>query len=1013
VTFASPAAGGGRGGRSASGAPARRNRALIVTLVVIGVVILGFTLFSGFYTDLLWYQSVDASNVFSTQLYTRLGLLLVFGGLMALVVGINMWIAYRVRPVFRLMSPEQASLERYRMALDPLRRLAIIGIPLLLGLLSGVSATAAWKDWLLFRNSTPFGSTDTTFNVDLSFYVFTLPFLRFLVGFLFAAVVLAFLLSVVVHYVYGGIRLQPADDRFSRAAQAHLSILVGVFVLLKAVAYWLDRYELTLSTDDFVAGVTYKDANALLPGQTILMYISIICAVLFFVSAFRKSATFAITGLVLLAGSALVIGSIYPSFVQQFQVKPTELLRESPYIQNNIDATRASYGLDKVSVQQYATTVPPVTSSTVAASSSTIANIRLLDPNVVGPTFQQNQANKTYYKFPDTLDIDRYVLKDTPSSKSTTRGAVIGLREVNLGGLQSDQRSWSIDHVIYTHGFGAVAAYDNTINTATGEPSYFEQGLPPTGLLTIDQPRVYFGEYSPPFSIVGAPEGSAPRELDYATDATGTTGKTPQQSNYTYTGKGGIPVGSPLNRLMFALKYQDTNIILSDLVNTDSRILEVRDPRDRVQKIAPWLQIDGDPYPVVVDGKIVWMVDGYTTTDQYPNSTPTSFGDATADTLTTASKNVSGQARENVNYIRNSVKATVDAYDGTVTLYAWEKNDPILQTWMKAFPGLVQPLEAMPPSILEHVRYPEDLFKVQRQIFTKYHVTDPDGFFSGQDFWTVPNDPTISKTQPIAAQPPYYLQVQAIGSNSSTFSLTTTLAPQKRQTLAALMAANSEPGPNYGKISVLQLPTTTTIPGPAQVQNNFESDPTAAKDLTLYRTGGSDVEFGNLLSLPVAGGVLYVEPVYVARAGTDGFPLLRKVFAGFGNNVAYEDTLSAALAKVFGTTSPPSNPANPGTGSGSPSPTPSNTGNLTAQQQLTIAIAQAQAAYDDGLKALAAGNFTAYGIAQDKLKQALADAAVAQKAIVGTADAPATTATPSVTPAPIATASPTATTAVS
>jgi len=344
VTFASPAAGGGRGGRASGDAPARRNRALLFTLVVIGVVVFGFTLFAGFYTDLLWFQSVDASSVFTTQLLTKLGLMVFFGGLMALIVGLNMWLAYRFRPVFRLMSPEQASLERYRMALDPLRRVAIIGIPLLLGLLAGVSATSEWKDWLLFRNSTPFNSTDAIFGVDISFYVFILPFLRFVVGFLFAAVVLAFLASVVVHYVYGGIRLQPADDRFSRAAQAHLSVLIGIFVLLKALAYWLDRFEVTLSTDDFVPGVTYKDANALLPGQSILMYISIICAVLFFVSAFRKGLTFAITGLVLLAGSALVIGSIYPSFVQTVQVKPTEPQREAPYIQNNIDATRASYG---------------------------------------------------------------------------------------------------------------------------------------------------------------------------------------------------------------------------------------------------------------------------------------------------------------------------------------------------------------------------------------------------------------------------------------------------------------------------------------------------------------------------------------------------------------------------------------------------------------------------------------------------------------------------------------------
>ncbi|MBI1376794.1 MAG: UPF0182 family protein [Frankiales bacterium] len=991
MTFASPAAGGGRGGRPASASRSRRNRALIWTLVVIGVIVLGFSLFSGFYTDLLWYESVDATNVFSTQLLTRLALLVVFGGLMAVIVGVNMWIAYRVRPVFRQLSPEQASLERYREALDPLRRVAVIGIPLILGLLAGVSATSEWKDWLLFRNSTAFGTTDAVFGVDLSFYVFTLPFLRFVVGFLFAAVVLAFLASLVVHYIYGGIRLQPADDRMSRAAQAHLAVLIGVFVLLKAAAYWLDRYEVTLSTDDFVPGVTYKDANALIPGQTILMYISVICAVLFFVSAFRRGLTLATTSLVLLAGSAIVIGSLYPAFVQQFQVRPTEQVREAPYIQNNIDATRAAYGLDGVTVQNYAAS-PSASTDAIKASSGTLDNIRLLDPAVVGPTFQQYQANRTYYRFPDSLDIDRYTLGDKQ------RGTVIGVREVNLNGIDPSQRSWAVDHVVYTHGFGVVAAYDNTV-TSAGAPSFFEQGLPPSGLLTIDQPRIYFGEYSPQYSIVGAPAGSEPRELDYATDSGST--------NYTYTGTGGIPVGSPLNRLLFAIKYQDSNIILSDLINSDSRILEVRDPRDRVEKVAPWLQVDGDPYPIVADGRVLWVVDGYTTTDQYPNSTPISFGDATTDTLTTQAKNVAGQTRDNVNYIRNSVKATVDAYDGTVTLYQWDQSDPILATWMKAFPGSVQPLSSMPPSVLEHVRYPEDIFKVQRQIFTRYHVTDPTGFYTGNDFWTVPNDPTTSATAPVAAQPPYYLQVQPVGSATPVFSLTTTLAPQKRNTLAAFMAVNSEPGPGYGKISVLQLPSTTTIPGPAQVQNNFKSDPVASKDITLLDAGGSDVVFGNLLSLPVAGGVLYVEPLYVRQAGSEGFPLLRKVFAGFGNKVAYEDTLGQALASVFsgsGVVVPPGTGDGGDTGTGSPSPSPSS--QLTLQQQLTAALAEAQAAYDAGVKALAANDFTAYGAAQKRLERALAAAAAAQAALTGSTSTASPSASPSATPQAAATSPP-------
>ncbi len=459
---------------------------------------------------------------------------------------------------------------------------------------------------------------------------------------------------------------------------------------------------------------------------------------------------------------------------------------------------------------------------------------------------------------------------------------------------------------------------------------------------------------------------------------------------------------------MFAVKYQEPNMVLSDLINPDSRILEVRDPRDRVQKVAPWLEVDGDPYPIVADGHVLWVVDGYTTTAQYPDATPTSFGDATADTVTQAARNVATQPRDQVNYIRNSIKATVDAYDGTVTLYQWDKTDPIVQTWMKAFPGTVQPLESMPASVLAHVRYPEDLFKVQRQIFAKYHVTDPTGFYSGQDFWTVPNDPT----QPTAstAQPPYYLQVQMPGMSTPAFSLTTTFAPQKRNTLAAFMAVSSDPGPDYGKIRVLQLPSNTTIPGPAQVQNNFESDPTTSQQLSLLRKGGSEVDMGNLLSLPVAGGVLYVEPVYLRAATTDGYPLLQKVLAGYGGKVSFRNTLGEALADVFGITTNTTPPVGVGSGGSSPSPSPSVSGNLSAQQRLSAAIAAAQAAYDEGRTALAKGDFAAYGVAQDKLAAALAAAAAAQQelGIAGATPSPSAGAT-SPSPSPSATSSGTST----
>jgi uncharacterized membrane protein (UPF0182 family) len=952
----------------------RRGRVLVTTLVVVAVVVAGFILFTNFWTDLLWYRSVDATSVFSTTLVTRVGLFLGFGAFMAVVVGFNAWLPYRVRPILQAMNAEQASLERYRTALDPLRRVLLIAVPTVLGLLAGASASSEWQTWLLWRNATPFGVTDPQFGLDVSFYAFTLPALRFILGFLFATVVLAFIAAVVVHYIYGGLRLQSPDGRASAAARAHLCVLVGIFALLKAGAYLLDRYDLAVSQSGLVPGLTYADVHAVLPAKNILTIIALICAALFFLAAFRGGWRLAVTSFVLLLVASGLIGGLYPTFVESVEVKPTEVVKESPYIARSIAATRAAYGVDGAQSTLYPAADTP-NAADLKASLGTTQNVRLLDPTVVSPAFAALEQNRTYYSFANPLDIDRYTIN------GKQQGTVIGVREINVAGIPADQRNWATDHIIYTHGFGVVAAYDNT-STPDGKPSFFENGLPPSGALTITQPRIYYGENSPTYSIVGGPAGSAPQELDYPPN------NQQDVTKFTYSGTGGIPVGSLLNRLLFTVKYQEPTILLSDLVNSDSRILEVRDPSARVQKLAPWLTLDGDPYPAVIDGRIVWIVDGYTTTDAYPYSKSVSLSDATTDSVTASGSSVSAQSAQDVNYMRNSVKATVDAYDGTVTLYAWDEQDPVLQTWSKAFPGLIQPRSAISPDLMAHLRYPADLFKVQRQILSQYHVTDPNTFYSGTDFWSIPADPAKSVPQ---AQPPYYLQVQMPGTSSPTFSLTTTFAPQKRPTLAAFMAVDSQPGPGYGKIQILELPGNTTIPGPTQQQNNFETDAVAKAQLTLLRgSGASDILYGNLLSLPVAGGVLYVEPVYIQAQGSGSYPLLKKVFVGFGQKVAFRDTLSEALGDVFGITTPNPQPV---------TPPPPNTG--TVRQQLAAAIADAQAAYTAAQNALKAGNFAQYGAQQAKLGAALARIAAAEKALeaaVGGTSASGSTASP--TPSP-------------
>ena len=953
---------------------------MLPTIIILVAIVVGFVIFTGFYTDWLWFDSVEATSVYSTTLWTRLALFATFGLTMALVTAGTMWLAYRLRPTVTTLTPEQASLERYRMALYPFRVIALIAIPLVLGLLAGLSASAEWETFLGWRNATDFGITDPQFGLDVGFYVFTYPFLRFVLGFAFAVIILSILIGAAVHYLYGGLRLQPKGDRASVAFQVHLSALVAVFLLLKAVAYWLDRFGLAVKSEPLVQGFTglkYVDANAVLPSLTILTFVAILVAALFIVNMFIRNWVLPAIGLGMMILTSLIIGGVYPAIVQQFQVRPSELVREQPYIANNITATRDAFDIADADVQDYPGTVSPPTTEVISANAGTLDNIRLLDPALVSTTFNQLQQIRSYYSFTDKLDVDRYDLENG------MRGAVVALREIDVDSIPADQQNWANSHAVYTHGFGFVAAYDNTAES-NGNPDFFEFDIPPRGILGVEQPRIYFGELSPDFSIVGAPEGTAPVELDYPDDASPTG-----QVNNTYTGNGGSPIGSLFQRIVFATKFQDTNILLTDLINEDSRVLWDRDPLTRVQKIAPWLTLDQDPYPAVIDGRIVWLVDGFTTSNEYPNSSRVSLSDATSDSITVRSGTAALGPRDDLNYMRNAVKATVDAYEGTVTLYAWDEEDPILQTWRKAFPDVVQDRSEMPIEVEQHVRYPQDLFKVQRTIMTRYHVTDPATFYNGTDFWIVPFDPTQAIQQ---YQPPYYLTLQMPGTSNPAFSLTTTFAPQRRPTLAAFMSADSAPGPDYGKIRVLQLPSNTTIPGPTQVQNNFEADPDIASQLSLLRRGGSEVDLGNLLSLPFNDGLLYVEPVFL-RAAQDGYPLLRKVLVGYGANVALADTLDEALAEVFSTNPTPTPEPTPDPDpdpNPDPDPTPTPDPNPDGDPfvELSLALQDAQAAIDRGNAALARGDFAGFGEAQADLEAALQRAAAAEARINGSSGEP-------------------------
>jgi uncharacterized membrane protein (UPF0182 family) len=918
----------------------------IVILVVLSGVLLSL---SGFYADWLWFKSVDFTSVWTTVLTTKIFLFVVAGLLTSSIILLNIIIAYKRRPLYVPLSIEADNLERYRAQIEPIKRWVVLALAVGLFYFAGTSGSAMWESWLLFKNSTSFGMKDAQFNMDISFFAFKLPFYQTLIAWAISTLILSIIAAAVVHYLYGGIRLQVQEDRTTVAARVQLSVLLGGVVLMKAVAYWFDRYQLALKESKLITGLTYTDVNATLPAKAILAAIAVVCALLFFANIIRRSWVLPAAGTALLVVSSVLIAGIYPGAIQQFQVKPSESSKEAPFIQRNIDATRSAYGLDDVSISDYQATVATNTGQ-LADDAATIANIRLMDPNVLSATFRQLQQIRPYYSFPESLDVDRYTVD------GVKRDVVLAVRELNIEGNPS--RNWINDHLVYTHGFGLVAAYGND-RDVDGKPKFAVGNLPPTGALGKFEPRVYFGENVPNYSIIGGVKTDTPVEFDYPDD-TSPNG----QRNYTYTGTGGVPVGSLINKVIFALKYQEQRILLSNLINKDSKILFERNPRDRVAKVAPWLTLDGDPYPALVDGKIMWIIDGFTTSAGYPYSRQSVLSNVIADIQGSAT--IGAQRNRTVNYIRNSVKATVDAYNGTVTLYEWNEKDPVLKTWAKAFPNTIKPKSEISAQLLEHIRYPEDLFRVQREILSSYHVKTAEAFYGGQDFWRVPRDPSTFGAN-ASAQPPYYLTLQMPGTKKPVFSLTTPFVPRGgRENLSAFAVVNSDPGPDYGKISVLQLPRNTNIAGPSQVASNFEAKPEVANSLSLLRRGGSDVVLGNLLTLPVGGGLLYVQPVYVrATSNTAAYPLLQKVLVSFGDQIGYDDTLKGALDQVFG--------GNSGTVAGGSSS--GTSGQTSTNSSLANSLASAKQAYADGLAALAKGDFAAYDKAQKRLKSAL-DAAI-------------------------------------
>jgi uncharacterized membrane protein (UPF0182 family) len=850
------------------------------SLIITGSVIVGLLILLGgaatFYTDLLWFRETGFQSVFTKQIWTKTYLGLAFGSIFAAFMLVNLWVVQKLTSPYRLFTMQDQVLERYRATLRPYFRWGVIGLSLLFGLFAGSGATSQWRKWLLFSNSEPFGQTDPLFVKDIGFFVFRLPFLRFLFTWGFSSLVMITLVVGVAHYFMGGIRSGPAGERVTPQVKAHMSVLLGLLVLLKAWGYRLDQLELVYSARGQVTGGSYTDVNAQLPALKLMVIIAIVAGVLFLINIRLRGWILPAAAVGILGLTSILVGGIYPAFVQRFRVTPNELVREQKYIGYNIEHTRAAFGLDesKVTVKEFQA-LNGLDAAAIRRNADTVENIRLWDPTVLETTYTQLQRITSYYEFID-VDVDRY------NFAGRSRQVMLAAREIAQQGLRPEARTWLNSHLVYTHGFGVVASRVDRV-TGEGTPDFIIKDIPGTpvpGLPQITEPRIYFGESEDtPFVIVRSEQ----QELDYPLgDSIQTT---------SYQGKGGTQLSGIMQRAAFAWRFRDFNLLISGAIKPDSRIIFRRTVAERLSQAAPFLKLDHDPYIAIVNGRLTWIQDGYTTTDMYPYSERIDLAESTG-----GGTHLSGRA----NYIRNSVKATVDAMDGTITLYVVDETDPIIRAWRRVFPDIFKPASAVSDELRSHFRYPEDLFAVQADRYTTYHITTPSEFYAKEDAWRVPGDPTKVEEK----FPPYYVIMRLPDESKPAFILMTPFSPftptgqRPRQNMSAWLAARSDPE-NYGQLISFEMPRTKLVFGPEQVYARINQDPAVSAQLSLWDRAGSNVIHGNLLVIPIEESFLYVEPLYL-QAASGALPELKRVVVVAGETVRMGETLDQAIKAVFG-----------------------------------------------------------------------------------------------------------------
>ena len=849
---------------------------------------------AGFWTDYLWFDTLGHENVFVSVFGAQVILVVLFTLLFFGLLYGNLTVADRLAPPIRPPGPEEDLLRGYHLAVGHRRGLIRLVLSGLFAVIAGLGVSGRWQEWLLFTNAVDFGITDPQFGRDLGFYVFRLPFMSFVIGWLFATLIIVLVLTTIFHYINGGIRLQSVGERVQPQVKAHLSVLLGLIALVRAGDYWLARFELTTSDRGAVVGATYTDVKAQLPATNLLILISLFATVLLLVNIRRRGWVLPTLAVGLWAFVALVMGGIYPAVIQSLRVEPAESEKEEPYIARNIEATRSAFGLDGITVVQLSDFDNRIEASDLRSNRGTVRNIRILDPLVVQGTFDRLQGEREYYTFAAEMDTDRYTID------GETTQVLLGTRELEV----NENRSWENQHVAFTHGYGVAMAPVSRVK-GSGDPDFLVGDLPvlidPSVDVTLDRPQLYVGEGLNGYAVVGATRS----EVDY-TDENQET----QEVRYAdIGGEGGVGMGTLIRRAAFALRFGQLEPLISNFVTSDSRVFYVRDVRDRVEKLAPFLLFDADPYPVLIDGRILYVVDGYTTTDRYPYSQFASSGEL---------PRASGLSRHRFNYVRNSVKATVDAFTGEVILYVVDEGDPLVASYGQAFEGLFTPASEMPESLVVHLRYAEDLFRVQTEVWGRYHVEDTQNFYQRASEWSVSQDPgrtgegaanlavvdeagfRIGTTRMRMA--PYRTMVALPDGEDAEFVIMRAFVPldkdDARKELAAFMVGRSD-GDSYGEL-VVYRPPSSNFDGPALAEERIRNDEAVASLQTLLSQRGSNVLFGELLLVPIENSILYVRPLYVQAEGDNTVPELERVIVAVGEKVVMANSLQEALEELTG-----------------------------------------------------------------------------------------------------------------